>query len=100
MSAIALSDLKASTNVTINDDDTLLQQMLDAAEAFTDGYLPDDAKISDFDPLPADLKQAVLMLAANWYEQRETLVIGNTITATEVPYGWQDLIRGYRAWAF
>jgi hypothetical protein len=98
MSTVSVSDLKAHANITINDDDTLLQNVLDAAEAYTEGFLP--KKLSEFDPLPADLKLAVLMLAANWYEQRETLVVGNTITATEVPYGWSDIIRQHRAWGF
>ncbi|MEQ8292767.1 MAG: head-tail connector protein [Roseovarius sp.] len=42
--------------------------------------------------------EAVLQLAAWWYEQRETALTG-TIVA-EVPFGVQEIITAYREFTF
>lgn len=50
--------------------------------------------LADFDPLPADIKQAILMIAAHFYACREVVSIGQS--GNELPYGAADLLRNYR----
>ncbi|TIO62946.1 head-tail connector protein [Mesorhizobium sp.] len=44
--------------------------------------------------VPAPLKVAIMLIAANWYENRETVTVGNI--ATEIPFGAAALIAPYR----
>lgn len=44
--------------------------------------------------VPADLKHAVLMLAAHWYENRETVIVGTTVR--NVPRAFDALISPYK----
>lgn len=46
------------------------------------------------DQVPAPLKVAIMLIAANWYENRETVTVGNI--ATEIPFGAAALIAPYR----
>jgi uncharacterized phiE125 gp8 family phage protein len=45
------------------------------------------------DEVPAPIRQAVLMLAAHWYEQREPVVFD---PPDELPHGVADLLKPYR----
>jgi uncharacterized phiE125 gp8 family phage protein len=45
-------------------------------------------------PLPAAIRQALLMLVAHWYENRAAVAIGSA--AGEMPIGVQDLLRPKR----
>ena len=42
--------------------------------------------------VPETYKQAILMLAAHWYENREAVASGGDIMAGEIPYGVQSLL--------
>lgn len=54
---------------------------------FTAGYgAPDE--------VPTDIKHAVLMLAAHWYENRETVIVGTTVR--NVPFAYEALIGPYK----
>jgi uncharacterized phiE125 gp8 family phage protein len=46
---------------------------------------------------PGALKQAMMMLIAHWYQNREQVVTGMSQVAS-VPYGFDELIAPYRAW--
>lgn len=97
MSVVTLAELKAQLS-WLDDlgdlDNELMQAKLDAAEdhiarmlgfAFTEGTMP------------AALRQAVLMLAAFWYENREAATDGARVT---LPFGVEEIVREYRAWTF
>ncbi|MER9586538.1 head-tail connector protein [Mesorhizobium sp. M0276] len=92
--SVSLDLLKSQMNLTGNDDDALLTHKIAAAEQWISDQIGKD--LADIDPLPATLTEAVLQLAAAWYEQREAVLIG--IGANEVPFGVRDLIRPYREW--
>lgn len=47
-----------------------------------------------YSTIPEDLKAAMLMIIAHWYEQRESVVIGTM--ASEVPQGAQAILNQYR----
>lgn len=77
-----------------SDDDTYLTHLLEAAETYvckatnrTSDELLQGGK------LPADLLQAVLLIAGHWYNQREAV---SGVQMAEVPYTLQALIKPYR----
>lgn len=96
MSITSIEDAKAHINIVGDADDVLIAGKIDAAEAFIDRWLAEP--MADMDAVPADLKQAVLMLVAHFYENREATLVG--ISADEVPLGVWDIINQHREWAF
>ena len=47
-------------------------------------------------PIPPDLCEAVLQLAAHWYEVREAAGDG----LKEIPYGVSEIVMGRKDWSF
>ncbi|WP_375763078.1 head-tail connector protein [Bradyrhizobium sp. Pha-3] len=92
---ITLDQAKAHLNITTDLDDALIQGKLDAAKAWVGSYTASDA---DADTAPAPVREAVLMLTANLYENREASLVG--VTAQALPFGLLDLLAPYRAFAF
>lgn len=93
---ISVDEAKRHLNVTDDTDDVLLADKIAAAEAWIDRWL--ETPFADLDAVPADLKEAVLMLVGHLYENREATLVG--ITAEEIPFGVWDLITPHRAWSF
>lgn len=80
-------------------DDELLERKIEAAQAHIERLL--GYKLADEFPgnaVPADLKEAIRLLTAHWYENREASIIG--VSAQEIPYGIRDIIREHRNWSF
>ena len=96
MSVVTLSLAKAYSNLSGNDDDELLQLFIDAAETWLGNYV--GKPLASYDPCPADLKRAVLMLAAFYYEQREAVAYG--ITGQLAPFGVCEIAESYRVSRF
>ena len=74
MSILTLDDAKAHARVTISDDDTLIQSLIDAAEAHLSNYLG----VADLTTLipsggvyPPELLLAEKQLVGFWYDNRE-----------------------------
>jgi uncharacterized phage protein (predicted DNA packaging) len=80
-----------------SDDDQYLQHLLNAAEEYvcraTNRTTAELLELGDGSSLPATLKQAVLMIAGHWYNQREAV---SGVQMAEVPYTLQALIKPYR----
>lgn len=91
-SITTLSLLKSQLNIEHDLDDVLLQHKLEAAFGYCQSYIGDWI----FEPVPAAITQAVLMLAAYWYEIREAAVVGGNAYA--IPFGVHDLLQAYRRW--
>jgi uncharacterized phage protein (predicted DNA packaging) len=91
-----LALLKQHANISHADDDALLQHYLNAAEGWIADYI--GRPIAQFTPLPAQLTQATLLLAAYWYEQREAGAFNVSINA--IPFGVIDLVQPFRQWNF
>lgn len=110
MSVVLLADVKAQLNVTFTTDDALIQGKIDAAEDWISKYyVPapcghpacDNAPATPAwppNPVPPGLVEAIKMLAAHLYENREASLVG--VTSAELPFGLMDLITPYRQWAF
>ena len=90
--AITVPELRGQLNLDSEAEDALLSQKIDAAEAYAASYIGHPIP----DPAPAAIKQAVLMLAAYWYEMREAATVGGNPYA--VPFGVHDLLQGHRKW--
>ena len=50
------------------------------------------------EPIPPALVEAVSLLAAHWYENRETTLIG--ISAQDLPFGVWSIVSEYREYSF
>jgi Phage gp6-like head-tail connector protein len=110
MSAVSVSELKAQLNLDDYRDEGLLQLKIDAAEAYVSSFIgspilvampvvPDeDGTLPPprYAPVPATIMQAVLMLAAYWYEVREAAVTGGNPYI--IPFGVHELLQAHRRW--
>lgn len=92
---IDLDLVKRQLVVEHDEDDLLIQGYLDAAVAHVEQHC--DRAIVDSSPveptqmlLTNDVKQAVLMLVAHWYANREAVAAG--ISVAEVPLGFERLL--------
>lgn len=92
MPFVTVPELKAQLNIDHDLDDALLSHQIEAAEAHVASFI--GASLPD--PLPAAIRQAVLMLAAYWYETRETAQAGGAPFV--VPFGVHDLLQPHRVW--
>ena len=96
MPITSVDDLKAHLNITGTQDDAVIAQKIDAAEAFVNRWL--DTPLADLDPLPADLLEAVRLLVGHLFENREATLVG--IDAEALPLGFWDIINAHRSWGF
>ena len=98
MAVVTLEQIKVHLNLTGSDDDALLNDKVAAAQDHVERLLGFQIETEYPDGGPPSLKQAVLMLASWWYEQREAALTG-TIVAS-VPHGVQEIVTEYRKWSF
>ncbi|MEP9373528.1 head-tail connector protein [Mesorhizobium sp. KR1-2] len=92
MSIVSLSLAKAHLNIDGTADDELISLYIDAAEAQLSNHI--GKPLADIDPLPGDLKLAVLKLVAFHYEQREAVGFG--VTMQLAPYSVMSIADAYR----
>lgn len=93
MSVVQLADAKAQLNLTTTDDDVLVQALIDAAELYIAPFV-----IWPQDPPEPAILQAIKLLVAHLYENREASLVG--VSVEQLPIGVFDLITPYRDWAF
>lgn len=74
MSAVTLELAKAHMQVDDSAEDELISLYIEAAEQRAGNYI--GKPISDFDPIPADLKLAILRLVSFYYECRNIASFG------------------------
>ena len=97
MSVVSLALFKKHVRADdFADDDAYLQHLLDTAEAAvvsdTNRGLPEILGMHGGD-FPAPLAHAVMMLAAHWYNQRESV---SAVQMHAVPDSLQALVKPYR----
>jgi hypothetical protein len=61
------------------------------------GFAVDD-EIKFPEGAPADLRLAIVMLAADWFNNREATLVGTTATA--IPFGVREIIAEHRNYTF
>src|SRR5690606_10215459 len=83
MPIVTIDDFKANSRIEHDDEDDLIEGKIAAAQSQIESWLGFNivARYSNDSPaeIPADLKQAVLALAAHLYEVREASIIGVSI---------------------
>jgi uncharacterized phage protein (predicted DNA packaging) len=103
MAYVDLDLVKQNLRLDSDDEDELLQSMIDAATEYIRPFLDHDpdSDVPPSDP-PPQLQQAMLMLIAAWFENRQTIVGTSSVREIpkEIPYGVQDVLRNLRAWTF
>ena len=97
---MSLNELKAHLSLTDDqdEDDALLSGKLDAAQTLIERMLG-FSLVTQFGPqedVPADLREAILQLAAWWYENREAVLE----RGAPLPFGVSDIIDANRDWTF
>ncbi len=92
MSAVSLDTAKKHMRIEGNDEDELISLYIDAAETWCGNYI--DKPISDFDPVPADVKRAILCLVSFYFEVRDFATFGLSIQLT--PHGVTSILDNYR----
>jgi len=103
MAIATLADLKAELAFAADlgdADDAMMGDKLSAAQNHIErmlGYKIEDqfGAGAGQEPVPASIKQAVIGLAAHWYESR-----GAVGREAEAPYWIEDVISTYRGWTF
>lgn len=100
VSLIHFSDLKNQLGLTLDqtDDNALIQDKIDAAENHIDRLLGYSmrTRFLTVEGIPPALKEAVLQLAAWWFENREAA----TDMSRELPFGVREIVTEYREWTF
>ena len=97
---MSLPELKAHLSLTVDqdEDDALLQAKLDGAQTLIERMLGFGlvTRFETEDAVPADLRDAILQLAAWWYENREAVME----PGAPLPFGVADIIDANRDWTF
>lgn len=96
MSIVTLAEAKAHSVIETDADDALITAKIEAAELFIGAFI--GKRLVDFDPLPADLREAVLQLTAHWYENREASLVG--LSVESIPFGVMEIVSNHREWVF
>ncbi|MCD2185223.1 head-tail connector protein [Rhizobium sp. GN54] len=96
MSVIDLAAAKAHLSITDDTDDALIEAKIAAAENHVASYL--GKPLSEFDPMPAAIPEAILQLVGHLYENREATLVG--VTIVDAALGFFDLLAPHREWIF
>ncbi|KEQ08045.1 head-tail connector protein [Pseudorhizobium pelagicum] len=92
MSALSLDLAKQHMKVDGTAEDDLISLYIDAAETWAANYI--GKPLADFDPIPADVKHAVLKLVAFYYEVRSIATYG--LSVDMAPQGVTAILDSYR----
>jgi uncharacterized phage protein (predicted DNA packaging) len=92
MTAVSLDLAKSHMKVDGTAEDELISLYLDAAEMWAGNYI--GQPIADLDPVPADVKLAILKLISFYFEVRSLATFG--LSAEMAPQGVTSLLDSYR----
>lgn len=106
MSIVTLSEAKLHCRVDHNDEDTLIQLYLDAAELSVANFLDRNVYASTIAQgtdtagivINAPIKSAILLLVGHYYANREATTMNvTTLNVVEAPMAVRWLLMPYRA---
>lgn len=92
MSAVTLELAKAHMKVDGTTEDELVALYIDAAETWCGNYI--GKPISDFNPVPADVKLAILRLVSFYFECRNIATFG--LSMQLAPQNVASILDSYR----
>lgn len=96
MAIVTLGEQKAHMRVEFSDDDIHIEALIEAAQSHLEQLLGYEIE-EEFETLPSDIIEAVMQLAASWYENREAT---SAEALSEVPIGLWAIIRERRNYSF
>lgn len=95
MELTTVADFKEHARIDGDDQDSAITAIVDAANAHVTGFLTiEDEEAYE---APADVKQASLLIASHWFENREDSFPG---TIHKVPLDAHEILLNHRGWAF
>lgn len=96
MSQISTADMKLHLSVSPDDtgNDGIIQGYISAAEIWVAQYLRRDLVAEFENGWPEPILQAVRLMVAMWYHNREGVSEGGVVS--EVPFGVKDMLASYR----
>ncbi len=93
MEIISLTEFYAHTRITDDAEDNSAQAIVDAANDYVSALIdPDEGYVP-----PADVKQATLLIAAHWWERRETAGVDSL---HDIPLNASAVLVNHRSWSF
>ncbi|TBH58571.1 phage gp6-like head-tail connector protein [Rhizobium leguminosarum] len=92
MTAVSLDLAKAHMKVDGTAEDELISLYLEAAETWCGNYI--GKPIADLDPVPADVKLAILKLVSFYFEVRSLATYG--LSVDTAPQGVTVILDSYR----
>jgi uncharacterized phage protein (predicted DNA packaging) len=92
MTAVSLDLTKQHMKVDGTAEDELISLYLDAAQTWCGNYI--GKPLVDLDPVPADVKRAVLCLVSYYYEVRNIATFG--LSVQMAPQGVTSILDSYR----
>ncbi|MFF0949383.1 head-tail connector protein [Rhizobium leguminosarum] len=92
MTAVSLDLAKAHMKVDGTAEDELISLYLEAAETWCGNYI--GKPVADLDPIPADVKIAILKLVSFYYEVRSLATYG--LSVDMAPQGVTSILDSYR----
>lgn len=95
MELITLAGFKAHARLVDNSEDVAASQIVNAANDYVTGLLDLD-ETEPYVP-PADVKQAALLIAAHWWENRDNSFPGSI---DDIPLDAEEILLNHRGWAF
>ncbi|MGE0853645.1 MAG: head-tail connector protein [Hyphomicrobiaceae bacterium] len=104
---LTLEEMKAQLNVTVDTDDALIERKIAAAQSYLEASLgyaieeryPENDEVSPpASTVPPALVEAVALLAAHLYENREATLVG--VSAQELPLGVWSIVDAFRDWSW
>lgn len=102
MAIVTVEQMQAQLNLLETMDGDILAEKINAAQDHIERMLgfkiEEQFGGEDQEDIPASLAEAVKQLAATWYENRETVIIGHG--ATVVPFSVNEIVTAYREWSF
>lgn len=94
---VTLAEAKLHLRINSGDgsEDTLIQDLIDTATEYCENYT--GKKLAD--GVPKTIKQALLLLIAHWYTNREAVVASNAVPR-EVELTVRTLLNQNKVWWF
>ncbi|MDQ0455151.1 head-tail connector protein [Rhizobium paknamense] len=92
MTVVSLNLAKQHMKIDGTAEDELIALYLDGAETWISNYI--GRPLTEFDPLPADMKIAILRLVSFYYECRNLATFG--VSAQLAPMGVTSILDSYR----
>ncbi len=92
MTAVSLDLAKAHMKVDGTAEDELISLYLEAAETWCGNYI--GKSVADLDPVPADVKIAILKLVSFYFEVRSLATFG--LSVQMAPQGVTSILDSYR----